>query len=197
LGLQAGSAAVHVACAPFDADNIFYNQAILQYILLLLSINDENTLEAVLDSIDARLLNLLQEDCSRSLAELGKRVGLSISAVNERLKRLRGRGDIRAYVALINPVTIGYSTCAFVRVFVEGKKNEQAFVESALNMPEVQECHHVSGELPYLLKVWTRSLAHLEELLDQEIKTKTGVVRVEVMIVLSSPKDRVTGLVAT
>lgn len=148
-----------------------------------------------MDPIDTQLLNLLQEDCSRSLAELGKRIDLSVSAVNERLKKLRARGDIRAYVALINPVTVGYTTCAFVHVLLEGKRNEQAFIHSVLKMPEIQECHHVSGEFPYLLKVWARDLTHLDHLND-EIKTKSGVVRTQVSIVFSSPKDQVTGLVA-
>lgn len=147
-----------------------------------------------MDPIDAKLLNLLQEDCSRSLAELGKRIDLSISAVNERLKKLRARGDIRAYVALINPLTVGYTMCAFVQVLVDGNRNGQAFIESVVRMPEIQECHHVSGEFPYLLKVWARDLEHLEHLLDREIKTKKGVVRTQASIVFSSPKDQVTGL---
>ena len=58
-----------------------------------------------------------------------------LQAVNERLKKLRARGDIRAYVALINPVTVGYTTCAFVHLLLEGKKNEQAFIQSVLKMP--------------------------------------------------------------
>lgn len=147
-----------------------------------------------MDPIDAKLLNLLQEDCSRSLAELSKRINLSISAVNERLKKLRARGDIRAYVALINPLTVGYTMCAFVQVLVNGKRNEHAFIESVVKMPEIQECHHVSGEFPYLLKVWARDLRHLEHLLDREIITRKGVVRTQASIVFSSPKDQVTGL---
>ena len=146
------------------------------------------------DPIDAQLLTLLQEDCSRSPAQLGKLVGLSISGVNERLKKLRARGDVRAYVALINPRTVGYTTCAFVQVAVEGKKNEQRLVESLLKMPEIEECHHVLGEYPYLLKIWAKDLHHLERLLDDAIKTRTGVVRTQISIVLSSPKDQVTGL---
>jgi Lrp/AsnC family transcriptional regulator, leucine-responsive regulatory protein len=148
------------------------------------------------DSIDAQLLSLLQEDCSRSLAQLGKLVGLSISGVNERLKKLRARGDVRAYVALINPQTVGYSTCAFVQVAIDGKKNERGFVEAVLKMPEIEECHHVSGEFPYLLKIWAEDLHHLERLLDDAIKARTGVVRTQISIVLSSPKDQVTGLAA-
>jgi Lrp/AsnC family transcriptional regulator, leucine-responsive regulatory protein len=148
------------------------------------------------DPVDAQLLTLLQEDCSRSLAQLGKLVGLSISGVNERLKKLRARGDVRAYVALINPQTVGYSTCAFVQVAVEGKRNERGFVEAVLKMAEIEECHHISGEFPYLLKIWAKDLHHLERLLDDTIKARTGVVRTQTSIVLSSPKDQVTGLAA-
>lgn len=149
-----------------------------------------------MDRIDAQLLNLLQEDCSRSLAELGEPVGLSVSGVKERLRKLRARGDVRAYVALINPRTVGYTTCAFVQVVVEGKRNEQGFLASILKMPEVQECHHVSGEFPYLLKIWARDLQHLEQLLEQKIKSRAGVTRVQTSIVFSSAKDQVTGLAA-
>jgi Lrp/AsnC family leucine-responsive transcriptional regulator len=147
------------------------------------------------DPIDAQLFNLLQEDCSRSLADLGKRVGLSISAVNERLKKLRARGDVRAYVALINPQTIGYTTCAFVQVALERARNDRGFVGAVVRMPEVEECHHVTGEFPYLLKIWARDVQHLEQL-DDHIKKLGGVVRTQTSIVLSSPKGQVTGLVA-
>ena len=131
-----------------------------------------------MDPVDAQLFNLLQEDCSRSLADLGKRVGLSISAVNERPKKLRARGDVRAYVAPINPQTVGYTTCAFVQVALEGTRNERGFIVAVLKMPEIEECHHVSGEFPYLLKIWARDLEHLERL-DQRIKTLGGVVRTQ------------------
>ncbi len=104
---------------------------------------------------------------------------------------------MRAYVALINPRTVGYTTCAFVQVAVEGKKNEQRLVESVLKMPEIEECHHVSGEYPYLLKIWAHDLQHLERLLDESIKARIGVVRTQTSIVLSSPKDQVTGLAAS
>jgi len=146
-----------------------------------------------LDPLDAQLLNLLQQDSSRSLADLGKLVGLSVSGVNDRLRKLRARGDLRAYVALINPESLGYTTCAFLQVVVEGKKNEQEFLDAVLRLPEVQACHHTAGEFPYLVKIWARDLPHLEDLLAQ-IKALKGVLRVQTSIVLSSPKDHVTGL---
>jgi len=149
-----------------------------------------------MDPIDVQLLNLLQQDCSRSLAELGSDVGLSISAVKARLTRLRARGDVRAYVALIDPQRLGYRVCAFVQVLVEGKKNEQAFLEAILHIPEVQECHRVSGEFPWLLKFWAPNLPDLERFVEEKIKSRAGVMRTQISIVLSSPKDHVTGLAA-
>jgi Lrp/AsnC family transcriptional regulator, leucine-responsive regulatory protein len=150
---------------------------------------------STMNSIDARLLELLQRDCSQSLAELGSRVGLSISAVNERLKKLRARGHVRAYVALVNPQTLGYAACAFVLVAVEGKKNEKAFVEAVLKIPQIEECHYISGEFPYLLKIWAHDVQDLERL-NERIKELAGVLRTQVSVVLSSAKDHVTGLVA-
>ena len=150
-----------------------------------------------MDPIDAKLLDLLQEDCSRSLAEFGDLVGLSISAVNERLRKLRARGDVRAYVALINPAAFGYTTCAFIQVALAGPKNERAFVATVRKMREVQECHHLAGEFPYLLKVWTDSVQRVNELVETRIKSLTGVIRTQTLIVLSSPKDQVTGLVGS
>jgi Lrp/AsnC family leucine-responsive transcriptional regulator len=150
-----------------------------------------------MDSIDAQLIALLQQDCSRSLASLGATVGLSVSGVKERLRRLRGRGDVRAYVALINPQTLGYHACAFVQVLVDGKKNERLFLDAMLKMSEMQACHRVAGAFPYLLKIWARDLPHLENLIEDQIKTLPGVVRVQTSVVLSSPKDQVTGLGAS
>src|SRR5262245_13883196 len=148
-----------------------------------------------MNPIDTQLLELLQRDCSQSLAELGSRVGLSISAVNERLKKLRARGHVRAYVALVDPQTLGYVTCAFVAVAVEGKKNEKALVAAVLKTPQIEECHHISGEFPYLLKVWARDVQDLERL-NERIKEMPGVLRTQVSVVLSSARDHVTGLVA-
>jgi Lrp/AsnC family leucine-responsive transcriptional regulator len=149
-----------------------------------------------IDAIDTALVNLLQEDASRTLAELGKAVGLSITAVKERLKQLRTRGNIRGYVALIEPQNLGYKTCAFVYAIVEGKKNEAAFLKSILKIPEIEECHNISGEFPYLLKVWAHDLQHLDRLLNETVKKWPGVVRIQTAVVLSSAKDRVTGLPA-
>jgi Lrp/AsnC family leucine-responsive transcriptional regulator len=128
------------------------------------------------------------------LAELGDLVGLSTSGVKDRLRRLRARGDIRAYVALISPAAIGYTVCAFVQVDVGGSRNERAFVAAILKVPEVEECHRITGEFPYLLKIWAPDLDELNLIVEQKVKTLMGVVRTRTLVVLSSLKDHVTGL---
>ena len=147
-----------------------------------------------LDPIDAKLIEIVQQDCSKSLADLGDSIGLSISAVKERLGKLKRRGFIRAYVALIDPKAVGYSICVFVRVLVEGEGNEENLLRSLARRPEVQESHRISGDYPCQAKVWVRDLSHLEDFLNRHCRSAPGFLRLQTAIVLSSDKDSVTGL---
>jgi Lrp/AsnC family transcriptional regulator, leucine-responsive regulatory protein len=142
-----------------------------------------------LDDQDRKLLKLIQQDGKMSYAELGDRVGLSLSAVNERLKKLSARGVIKKYAALIDPEALGLHVCAFVQVSVDLPKNENGFLARIARIPEVLECHHVTGEFSYLLKVRLRGTAELEQLLKQKLKSVKGVVRTHTVIVLSTVKE--------
>jgi Arc/MetJ-type ribon-helix-helix transcriptional regulator len=76
---------------------------------------------------------------------------------------------------------------------VEGRANEQTFARSVLRLAEVEECHRVTGEFLYLLKIWARDIEDLNLLVEQKIKALAGVVRTRTLVVLSSPKEHVTG----
>jgi Lrp/AsnC family transcriptional regulator, leucine-responsive regulatory protein len=141
-----------------------------------------------MDTIDRRLLVSLQENCKLSLAELSSRVGAAISTVSDRLKKLQATGVIHGNVALLSPRGVGLDVCAFVHVLTDRPENELVFLARVLEMPEVQECHHITGEFSYLLKLRSRTTAHLEALLAQ-IKPLPGVLRTSTVIVLSSPKE--------
>jgi Lrp/AsnC family leucine-responsive transcriptional regulator len=108
--------------------------------------------------------------------------------VSDRLRKLQAAGVIRGNVALLNPGAVGLDVCAFVQVLTDRPENEVGFLARVLEMPEVQECHHITGEFSYLLKLRTRTTAHLEALL-QQIKPLPGVLRTSTVIVLSSPKE--------
>ena len=141
-----------------------------------------------MDATDRQLLALIQENCKMPYAELSSRVGVAVSTVNDRLKKLQTAGVIRGNVALVNPRAIGLDVCAFVLVLTDRPDNERVFIGRVLEIPEVQECHHITGEFSYLLKLRVRTTAHLEALL-QEIKPLPGVLRTCSFVVLSSPKE--------
>ena len=142
-----------------------------------------------MDHLDLKLLVHLQRNAKLSYAELGRRVGLGVSTVNERLKKLQARGIIREYVAVVNPKALGLDICAFVQVLMAEPDLESAFVEQIHQLPEVQECHCITGEFSYLLKVRVRDTAHLEAFLREKIKSLAGVARTQTMIALSTSKE--------
>ncbi|HKW95301.1 MAG TPA: Lrp/AsnC family transcriptional regulator [Methylomirabilota bacterium] len=119
-----------------------------------------------LDSLDRRLLAELQEDARLSLAELGRRIGLSAPAVGERLQRLEERGVVRGYRVLVDPPALGYTLSAIIRVRPAPQQLPRV-AEAARRAAEVVECHRITGEDCFILKVHLRDIRHLEELVDR------------------------------
>ena len=107
-----------------------------------------------LDTIDLRILDLLQQQGRLTMTELGESVGLSTSPCSQRVKRLEQLGVIAGYYARINPQALGRSLLVFVEITLT-EKSEQIFkkVRDALaHIPEVQECHLIAGRFDYLIK---------------------------------------------
>jgi Lrp/AsnC family transcriptional regulator, leucine-responsive regulatory protein len=143
-----------------------------------------------MDRIDHTLLEALQADARASLAELGKIIGLSISATNERIKKLVAGGAIRGWTIRLDARKLGYPVLAFVNVLIDRPENEPKFLEAIREIDAVQECHHVTGEWNYMLKVRARDPEDLENLIAHRIKAIRGVLRSYAMIALSTAKDR-------
>ncbi|MEX0922548.1 MAG: Lrp/AsnC family transcriptional regulator [Rhodovibrionaceae bacterium] len=142
-----------------------------------------------MDKLDRRLLGLLQRDAKLTNAELGQRIGLSVSAVNERIRKLLAVGIIRGFEARLDAAALGQGICAFVLVLIERPEQESAFLAAVATTKQVQECHHVTGDYSYLLKLRVSSTAELERVIRQGLKALPGVVRTQTMIALSSPKE--------
>jgi Lrp/AsnC family leucine-responsive transcriptional regulator len=142
-----------------------------------------------LDPIDLQILELVQNDGRLTYAEIGGKVGLSISAVNERLRKLNASGAIQAVVGVIDADAVGLSLTAFIQVLLERPEHDVPFRTGINRLPEVQECHHIAGDYSYLLKVRTRNTAHLEEVISKGIKQLPGVARSQTTIVLSTTKE--------
>lgn len=142
-----------------------------------------------LDDIDRELLRLLQQDDRLSYADLGKAVGLSISGVNARLRKLIAAGIIAEFSARLDPAAIGMRLCAFIHVVLERPEHDEPFIAAVRDNDAILECHHVTGDYSYLLKIRVPTTAELERLITYEIKKLPGVARTHTVIALSSPKE--------
>lgn len=142
-----------------------------------------------MDRTDHIILERLQADGSLTYAEIGLAAGLSASAVNDRLKRLRNDGVIRRMTAEVDPSALGLQLLAFVLVAVNEPAGEAAFRNAMKTAPEVLECHHLTGDFSYLLKLRLRDTAHLEQFLMNRLKPLAGVARTHTLIALSSVKE--------
>src|SRR4051794_9205840 len=118
------------------------------------------------DATNLRLLDELQRDARLSLAELGRRVGLSSPAVADRLKRLEDEGVITGYRAEVNPRALGYTLGAIIRIR-PAPRQIAAVAQLARDTPEVLECHRVTGDDCYVMTAYVRDVEHLEQLIDQ------------------------------
>jgi Lrp/AsnC family transcriptional regulator, leucine-responsive regulatory protein len=116
----------------------------------------------VVDGLDWAILRELQRSGRMPLAELGRRVGLGASSTGERVRQLEEMGVIRGYRADLDLSRLGYPIVAFIRVRMTHAERIP-FVRVIEERPEVVECHHVTGEDCYLVRVVARSIGHLEE----------------------------------
>jgi len=138
-----------------------------------------------MDAIDEKIIDLLAADARRSLADIGGVVGLSASAVNERIRRLTASGAIRRFTVDTDPAAAGLPVLAFVWIALAAGADEAAFRLWAAAHPAVAECHHVTGSWSYLTKVRAASLAEVESFL-AEVKGHGFPARTETILALSS-----------
>jgi Lrp/AsnC family leucine-responsive transcriptional regulator len=134
---------------------------------------------ALLDATNVRLLAELQADARLSLAELGRRVGLSSPSVAERLGRLERDGVIRGYHADVDPRALGYALSAVIRVR-PARRQIADVARQAQDTPEVVECSRITGDDCFVLRAHVRDVDHLEEVIDRFTlygQTTTSIVQ--------------------
>ena len=134
---------------------------------------------ALLDAVNRHLLAELLADARLSLAELGRRVGLSAPAVAERLQRLQESGVVRVYRTDVDPRALGCPMGVVLRIRPEAR-HLRTVADCARGSPEVVECHRITGEDCYLLKLYVRDVEHLEEVIDRFTRygqTTTSIIQ--------------------
>lgn len=132
-----------------------------------------------IDEFDRMILSELDADPRVSMAELARRVNSSVPTVRDRFRRLREAGVIRGFRVDVDPAAVGYPVAAFVRVR-PGPGQLPAIMELARKLPQVSECHRITGEDCFLLKVHAAGIDTFEDVLDRFLlhgQTTTSIVQ--------------------
>ena len=144
-----------------------------------------------LDKIDEKLIAELTTEARLPIAELARRVGLSKTPVQARLKRLEENGVIRGYRAMLDPVKLGLDHVAFVEVRLSDTREKalSAFNDAVSEVGEVEECHMIAGAFDYLLKVRTRDIARYRQVLGERISSLPYVSHTSTHVAMQAVKD--------
>lgn len=142
----------------------------------------------MLDEIDHKILEIIQKEGRTRRNDLAQRVGLSLPAVSERLRKLEEGEIILGYFAKLNHHLLGKDITAFVLATIDSSKHYSTFVDHISGLEDILECHAITGEGTHLLKIRTANTSSLEKLL-AKIQSWSGVTKTTTSIVLSSPKE--------
>jgi Lrp/AsnC family leucine-responsive transcriptional regulator len=125
------------------------------------------------DSIDKKLLELLQKDCKQTNKEMSVKLGLSVTAVYERIKKLEREGVINKYVSLLDKEKLGLGFVVFcqIKLVQHAKEYLTKFEREVKQLDEVLECYHVSGDYDYLLKVIVKDMQHYRQFMVTKLTT--------------------------
>lgn len=147
--------------------------------------NDLQKNNRVPDGVDIQLIELLNENARSSVADLARAIGMAAPSVNERLKRLEESGVITGYRVEVNPVALGYSLLAIVRMRHHPGKIKQ--LESLIDaIPEFVECDKVTGDDCYIARLYLKDITQLDPILDQV----SDLAETNTVIVKSTPIKR-------
>ncbi|WP_289080047.1 Lrp/AsnC ligand binding domain-containing protein [uncultured Sulfitobacter sp.] len=144
-----------------------------------------------LDRFDAAILTVLAEDGRISITDLAKRIGLSKSPTQARLRRLEDSGVILGYRALLDPIRLGLDHVAFVEVRLEDTREValRAFNEAVSRVPEIEQAHMIAGNFDYLLKVRTRDMAAYRRFLGETVTTLPYVANTSTYVAMEAVKE--------
>ncbi len=151
----------------------------------------QNQKDTMPDNVDKAILHALQNDGRLSNVELARKVNLSPPATHARLRKLEKDGTIRQYTAVVDREKAGYDLLCFIHISLQMHQLEQVdkFRKLIRQMPEVLECHHITGEYDYLLKVALHNRKDLERFVVDRLTPIPGVSRIHTSLVFTEVKS--------
>lgn len=145
---------------------------------------------AYIDGIDKKILRALMEDARTPILQIARDVGISGAAIHQRLRKLEKSKLISGSKVILNPKVLGYTTMAFVGIFLDKAISNPEAVRQLKRIPEVLECHYTTGNWSVFVKILAKDNEHLMHLLNSEIQSIKGVSRTETFVSLQQQIDR-------
>jgi len=140
--------------------------------------------------MDKKILRALMEDARTPILEIARQVGISGAAIHQRLRKLEKSGLISGSKFIIDPKVLGYTTMAYVGIFLDRAVSNPDAVKQLKKIPEVLECHYTTGNWSIFIKILCKDNSHLMHLLNKDIQSINGVSRTETFISLDQQIER-------
>ena len=144
-----------------------------------------------IDATDRKILEILQANSNITNAQLAKEIGLSPAPTLERVNKLEISGVIKSYHAVIDPASVGLGVSTFVMASLKGhnKDNIEKFIAAIKKIPEIVECHHLTGAADFILKIVCVDIASYQQLMLERVSNIDVVDSLQSMVILSTFKD--------
>ncbi|MEO9892175.1 Lrp/AsnC ligand binding domain-containing protein [Aurantibacter sp.] len=143
-----------------------------------------------IDGIDKKILKFLMNDARTPILEIARNIGISGAAIHQRLRKLESSGLMTGSKFIVNPKILGYTTMAYIGIFLDKAMSNPSTVKELEKIPEVLECHYTTGNWSILIKVLCKDNEHLMQVLNKKIQQIEGVSRTETFISLNQQIDR-------
>jgi Lrp/AsnC family transcriptional regulator, regulator for asnA, asnC and gidA len=157
---------------------------------------------SLIDSLDRKILSILTKNARMPFLEVARECDVSGAAIHQRVQRLTKLGIISGSQFRVDPKKLGFSTCAYIGIFLDNAALFNSVSEKLMKIHEITQCHYTTGQYAMFLKVYTRDNDHLRRVLSEKIQSIPGIMRTETFIsldvmvsrqipVLEEPEDEV------
>lgn len=145
-----------------------------------------------IDSLDKKIIKFLNADSRMAFVEIARRCKVSGAAIHQRVQKMHEAGLIKKSTLLLNPKGMGYLTCAFIGIQVNltSTSTHDEVFQKIRKIPEIVECHHISGKYSLLVKIYTRNNEHLKQVIVEQIQSIPEISFTETFISLETGFER-------
>jgi len=143
-----------------------------------------------IDALDEKILKLITKNARIPFLEVARECGVSGAAIHQRVQRLLNIGVVSGSEFIINPQKMGYNTCAYMGIYLDKATFHKKVVEELEKIPEIVECHYITGQYAIFVKMQTKTNKHLKKLIEEQIKPIEGISRTETFISLEQEFKR-------